>query len=130
MVFFLVSGLDYGSPGQSRPGIHPVASSSGLHDVVRNEGNKPRLCVLCKFYKRKTKSGWKAYSRFHCNTCQVNLCKGDRDCFKVYHVMLERGIIDLDVLRLQTNVVERHRDEMTMFMQEQEKSRFSEDKTF
>ncbi|XP_076114861.1 uncharacterized protein LOC143082833 isoform X27 [Mytilus galloprovincialis] len=123
-------GLDYGSPRQSRPGIHPVSSSSGLHDVVRNEGNKPRLCVLCKFYKRKTKSGWKAYSRFHCNTCQVNLCKGDRDCFKVYHVMLERGIIDLDVLRLQTNVVERHRDEMTMFMQEQDKSRFSEDKTF
>jgi len=55
------------------------------HIPVRNELNKPRLCLLCQAGKVKTRSGWKVYSRFHCNTCQVPLCTGQRDCFGIYH---------------------------------------------
>lgn len=75
--------------------LFPVSMSTDslTHEIVRNESNKPRLCYLCKINNTKTKSGWKAYSRFHCKKCEVNLCIGGRDCFKVFHLLLERGHI-------------------------------------
>ena len=56
-----------------------------MHRLIRNEENKPRICALCKFYHVKTVKGWKVYSRFHCNVCKVPLCKGERDCFDIFH---------------------------------------------
>lgn len=58
------------------------------HEIVRNGDNKPKLCVVCQANKIKTKSGWKVYSRFHCKTCLVPLCIGERDCYESYHRML------------------------------------------
>lgn len=55
------------------------------HIPVRNEGYKPRLCVLCQQYKVTTKSGWLAYSRFKCKVCDVSLCIGKRNCFRHFH---------------------------------------------
>lgn len=55
------------------------------HVPVRNEGYKPRLCVLCQQYKVTTKSGWGAYSRFKCKVCDVSLCIGKRNCFRHFH---------------------------------------------
>lgn len=80
---FLVSGMDYGPTAQS-----PLDTAFNTHTIVRNDGNKPRLCFLCKIKNIKTKSGWKAYTRFHCKECEISLCKGERDCFMIYHSML------------------------------------------
>lgn len=41
--------------------------------------------MVCQAAKVKTKKGWKVYSRFHCSTCIVPLCIGERDCFGTYH---------------------------------------------
>lgn len=58
------------------------------HVPLRNIGNKPRLCALCQMNKVKTRSGWKAYTRFHCAVCEINLCTGERGCFVTYHKKL------------------------------------------
>ena len=91
----------------SHKGLFPVlmATDSLTHEIVRNESNKPRLCYLCKINNTKTKSGWKAYSRFHCKICQINLCIGERDCFKVFHMLLERRHIGRDHMTYRTSHV-------------------------
>lgn len=66
-----------------------ASTFSPVHRIVRNFENKPRICVLCKLHSIKTVKGWKVYSRFHCDICDVPLCTGERDCFEQYHRLLE-----------------------------------------
>ncbi|CAC5409678.1 unnamed protein product [Mytilus coruscus] len=77
------------SPQKFQP---PPASnpSTGLeHRLVHNEGYKYKLCVQCQFNKIKTKKGWRVYTHFKCEKCNVPLCKNQgsqkRNCFVVYH---------------------------------------------
>lgn len=80
---------DFPSPQKFQP---PPASnpSTGLeHRLVHNEGYKYKLCVQCQFNKIKTKKGWRVYTHFKCEKCNVPLCKNQgsqkRNCFVVYH---------------------------------------------
>lgn len=66
-----------------------ASANYAVHRIVRNFENKPRICVLCKLHSIKTVKGWKVYSRFHCDTCDVPLCTGERDCFEQYHRLLD-----------------------------------------
>ena len=66
-----------------------ASTHTAVHRIVRNTENKPRICVLCKLNSIKTVKGWKVYSRFHCEKCEVPLCTGERDCFEQYHRLLE-----------------------------------------
>jgi len=58
-----------------------------MHRLVSTENNKLKKCAYCRFYKVKTKSGWRVATRHMCEACRVPLCKEKRDCFLNYHSM-------------------------------------------
>lgn len=66
-----------------------------LHRPIKTEGYKTKLCLLCQINKTRTKSGWLASSRYRCDTCNVPLCTGKRDCFTAYHQMLAESLNQL-----------------------------------
>lgn len=59
------------------------------HRLVHNEGYKYKLCVQCQLNKVKTKKGWRVYTHFKCEKCNVALCRDQgsqkRNCFVLYH---------------------------------------------
>ncbi|XP_033752959.1 uncharacterized protein LOC117336493 isoform X9 [Pecten maximus] len=58
------------------------------HKLVYTIDKKYKPCVFCQINKKKTKSGWYAYSYYKCDVCDIPLCKGSRDCFHLYHKFL------------------------------------------
>jgi len=72
-----------------RPPSFDMSDLAMEHRPVRNEGYKPKLCVYCQKMRRKTKAGWLVYSRFSCQFCDVALCTGQRNCFRMYHGLLQ-----------------------------------------
>lgn len=58
------------------------------HKIVYTIDKKYKPCVFCQINKKKTKSGWYAYSYYKCDVCDIPLCKGTRDCFNRYHRFL------------------------------------------
>ncbi|XP_060086277.1 uncharacterized protein LOC132565629 isoform X7 [Ylistrum balloti] len=58
------------------------------HKLVYTIDKKYKPCVFCQINKKKTKSGWYAYSYYKCDVCDIPLCKGSRDCFNQYHKFL------------------------------------------
>lgn len=71
---------------QSRTSVSENYSKTPSHRLVHVEGvQKP--CVYCRDNQNKTKSGWKVYTHYKCEACNVALCKPryDRLCFALYH---------------------------------------------
>jgi len=65
-----------------------TAADGSQHKCLRNEGNKYKCCQLCLQNKIKTKRGWRAYTHFKCEQCDVSLCtaaRGQRNCFDAWH---------------------------------------------
>lgn len=89
VTFFMISDF----PSQQKllppPALNP--SPNTKHRLVHNEGYKYRLCVHCQFNKIKTKSGWRVYTHFKCEKCNVPLCTQKRDCFLLYHKLIAEG---------------------------------------
>ena len=88
---------DFPSQRKLLPPAAPNPSPTAEHRLVHNEGYKYRLCVQCQFHKIKTKSGWRVYTHFKCEKCNVPLCRDQgaqkRDCFVLYHRCIsESGI--------------------------------------
>lgn len=59
-------------------------------------GGEKKVCLMCQFQKRRTKAGWKVYSRHKCDKCDVSLCRSGLafDCFKLYHEMKPGSIVE------------------------------------
>lgn len=75
--------------------------SISCHRPVKIMSNKIRLCVHCRQNKTKTKSGWKVYTSYMCDTCHLPLCTSrERDCFNLYH----------NALLLQSSANKQHMD--------------------
>lgn len=87
VTFFMFS--DFPSPQKFQPPPASNPSTGSEHRLVHNEGYKYKLCVQCQFNKIKTKKGWRVYTHFKCEKCNVPLCKNQgsqkRNCFVVYH---------------------------------------------
>ncbi|KAK3104109.1 hypothetical protein FSP39_024499 [Pinctada imbricata] len=64
-----------------------------IHSIVATESSRLKHCVFCQIYKVKTKSGWRVSTRTKCNICDVPLCKMNRDCFRMYHKLMEGGLL-------------------------------------
>ncbi|XP_061182949.1 transcription regulator protein BACH1-like isoform X5 [Saccostrea echinata] len=81
--------------------IQRLASSAvNLHSVqhrlVRNEDYKYKVCFQCHRDKTKTKKGWRVYTHFKCEQCNIPLCtgaRGTRRCFEIFH--REQGISNI-----------------------------------
>ncbi|XP_069132885.1 uncharacterized protein [Argopecten irradians] len=71
--------------GEGQEASHETFSD---HKLVYTIDKKYKPCVFCQINKKKTKSGWYAYSYYKCDKCDIPLCKGSRDCFHQYHKFL------------------------------------------
>lgn len=62
-------------------------SGGKLHRLIHitDEKTKNKPCVYCQFTGVKTKSGWKVYTTYQCEACDIPLCRGSRNCFMLYH---------------------------------------------
>ena len=98
VTFFMIS--DFPSQRKLLPPAAPNPSPTAEHRLVHNEGYKYRLCVQCQFHKIKTKSGWRVYTHFKCEKCNVPLCRDQgaqkRDCFVLYHRCISESGIKSD----------------------------------
>ena len=57
-----------------------------------------RVCVVCRSNKLKTTSGGMIQSRWKCPTCRVALCRGNRNCYALYHASVFKLPLDHAVL--------------------------------
>ena len=65
---------------------------------VRVRMGSQARCVMCRHNKVKTASGWDIITMLKCDTCQVPLCKGNKNCFQMYHTMLFAGTLPFELL--------------------------------
>lgn len=59
-------------------------------------GGEKKVCVMCQLQHRRTKAGWKVYSRHKCDKCDVALCRSGLmyNCFNLYHQIRPGSIIE------------------------------------
>lgn len=79
-----------------RLAANAVELHSAQHRLVRNEDYKYKVCFQCHKDKTKTKKGWRVYTHFKCEHCNIPLCtggRGTRRCFEIFH--RERGITEI-----------------------------------
>ncbi|KAK3103192.1 hypothetical protein FSP39_017224 [Pinctada imbricata] len=55
------------------------------HRIVSVEGKKQRICQYCRSKGVRYESGSIIITRHKCETCQVPLCKGRKNCFVKFH---------------------------------------------
>lgn len=66
------------------------SSSQKQHRLVNAfDKNHRKNCAYCSFHKIKTRAGWRINTNYICEACNIPLCKGERNCFYLYHKVLE-----------------------------------------
>uniref|UniRef100_A0A8W8N197 PiggyBac transposable element-derived protein 4 C-terminal zinc-finger domain-containing protein n=1 Tax=Magallana gigas TaxID=29159 RepID=A0A8W8N197_MAGGI len=55
------------------------------HNLIYNEGRKQKSCWNCKLGGVKYESGNMIITRYHCQKCNIPLCRGSRECHTAHH---------------------------------------------
>lgn len=55
------------------------------HNLIYNEGRKQKSCWNCKLCGVKYESGNMIITRYHCQKCNIPLCRGSRECHTAHH---------------------------------------------